>query len=422
MNGEVKAGRSGDDSVRQEPQERVGRYAMKALAGSAIGYAMDGFDLLILGFMLPGIALSLHLSTQQAGALVTWTLVGAVAGGVIFGALSDRFGRVRVLTWTIMLFAVFTGLCAFAQGYWDLLVYRTIAGIGLGGEFGIGMALAAEAWPASMRARASSYVALGWQCGVLCAALVTPALLPLIGWRGMFLVGVLPAGVAWVLRNRLQEPQTFVRVASSKQGATSLIGGFRLLFADVASTKTSIGIAILCAVQNFGYYGIMIWMPTYLSRELGFSLTKSGVWTAVTVVGMMIGMGVFGQIADRIGRKPAFLLFQVGAVATVIIYSQLSGPAAMLWVGALMGMFVNGMVGGYGALMSEAYPTEVRATAQNVLWNIGRAVGGLGPIAVGFVASTYTFQIAVAMLAGIYLIDIIATVFLIPELKGSELR
>ena len=136
----------------------------------------------------------------------------------------------------------------------------------------------------------------------------------------------------------------------------------------------------------------------------------------------MIGMGVFGQIADRIGRKPAFLLFQVGAVATVIIYSQLSGPAAMLWVGALMGMFVNGMVGGYGALMSEAYPTEVRATAQNVLWNIGRAVGGLGPIAVGFVASTYTFQIAVAMLAGIYLIDIIATVFLIPELKGSELR
>jgi len=94
----------------------------------------------------------------------------------------------------------------------------------------------------------------------------------------------------------------------------------------------------------------------------------------------------------------------------------------MLWVGALMGMFVNGMVGGYGALMSEAYPTEVRATAQNVLWNIGRAVGGLGPIAVGFVASTYTFQIAVAMLAGIYLIDIIATVFLIPELKGSELR
>jgi MFS family permease len=188
------------------PSEQVGAYAWKALAGSAIGYAMDGFDLLILGFMLPAITAALHLSSQQAGALVTWTLVGAVVGGIIFGVLSDRFGRVRVLTWTILLFAVFTGLCAFAQGFWDLLAYRTIAGIGLGGEFGIGMALAAEAWPASKRARVSSYVALGWQFGVLVAALLTPLLLPYVGWRGMFAVGVAPALVAWIVRNRGSRP------------------------------------------------------------------------------------------------------------------------------------------------------------------------------------------------------------------------
>ena len=120
------------------------------------------------------------------------TLIGAVVGGIVFGALSDRYGRVRVLTWTIVLFAVFTGLCAIAQGYWDLLVYRTIAGIGLGGEFGIGMALAIEAWPAKHRAKAASYVALGWQVGVLAAALLTPVLLPHIGWRGMFVVGIFP--------------------------------------------------------------------------------------------------------------------------------------------------------------------------------------------------------------------------------------
>ncbi|CAM5215835.1 Sialic acid transporter NanT [Castellaniella defragrans] len=135
----------------------VSPYAWKALWGSAIGYAMDGFDLLILGFMLAGISADLHLAPGQAGALVTWTLVGAVCGGIVFGSLSDHYGRVRVLTWSILLFAVFTGLCAVAQGYWDLLAYRTIAGIGLGGEFGIGMALAAEAWPASQRARVSSY-------------------------------------------------------------------------------------------------------------------------------------------------------------------------------------------------------------------------------------------------------------------------
>ncbi|PCE34378.1 MFS transporter [Burkholderia ubonensis] len=400
-----------------EPPERVSRYAWKVLAGSAIGYAMDGFDLLILGFMLPAISASLQLGAQQAGALVTWTLVGAVAGGVIFGALSDRYGRVRVLTWTILLFAVFTGLCAFAQGFWDLLAYRTIAGIGLGGEFGIGMALAAEAWPASKRARVSSYVALGWQSGVLAASLLTPLLLQSVGWRGMFAIGVLPAIVAWVLRNKLHEPEVFVR---SKQPARTG-ARFRLLFADARTTRTSIGIVVLCAVQNFGYYGIMIWMPTFLSKQLGFSLTKSGLWTAVTVLGMMAGVWVFGHLADRIGRKPTFLLYQVGSVAMVFAYSQLTDPATMLWGGALMGMFVNGMVGGYGTLMSEAYPTAVRATAQNVLWNVGRAIGGLGPLVVGALAARYSFQIAIAMLAALYMLDMIVTVTLIPELKDRAL-
>ena len=142
---------------------------------------------------------------------MTATLVGAVFGGIVFGMLSDRLGRVRVLTWTIVLFAVFTGLCALAQGYWDLLIYRTIAGIGLGGEFGIGMALVAEAWPASKRARASSYVGLGWQLGVLAAAIVTPLLLPVIGWRGMFAVGIFPAVAAYFIRSKLHEPEALRR-------------------------------------------------------------------------------------------------------------------------------------------------------------------------------------------------------------------
>jgi MFS family permease len=142
-------------SLAAPERDEVSPYARKALIGSAVGYAMDGFDLLILGFMLSAIAKDLQLTPGQSGSLVTWTLVGAVAGGLLFGVLSDYYGRVRVLTWTILLFAVFTGLCAFAQGYWDLLVYRTVAGLGLGGEFGIGMALVAEAWPASKRARVS---------------------------------------------------------------------------------------------------------------------------------------------------------------------------------------------------------------------------------------------------------------------------
>jgi MFS family permease len=161
--------------------DQVTSYGWKALAGSVIAYSMDGFDMLILGFMFAAISADLKLTNSQAGSLVTWTLMGAVLGGFIFGALSDHFGRIRVLTWTILIFAAFTGLCAFARGYCQLVACRVIAGLGLGGEFGIGMTLAAEAWPASKRARASSYVSLGWQSGVLLAALVTPMFLPIIG-------------------------------------------------------------------------------------------------------------------------------------------------------------------------------------------------------------------------------------------------
>jgi MFS family permease len=395
----------------------VDRDAIKALMGSALGYAMDGFDLLILGFMLRFISADLSLTPAQGASLVTATLIGAVVGGIVFGMLSDRIGRVRVLTYTIVVFAVFTGFCALAQGYYDLLLYRTIAGLGLGGEFGIGMALVAEAWPASMRARASSYVGLGWQLGVLAAAIVTPILLPVIGWRGMFALGIFPAVAAYFIRSSLHEPEVFVKKSHDHPKESAL----HLLVKDGETTKLSLGMIILCSVQNFGYYGVMIWLPSYLSNRFGFALTQSAVWTTVTIAGMAVGIFMFGHIADRIGRRPAFFAYMLGAAVMVVLYSRLTDPMQLLVAGAVMGFFVNGMLGGYGALISELFPTAARATAQNVLFNVGRAIGGFGPVVVGAVAALYSFEFAIAMLAALYLIDIVALWLLIPERRGAAL-
>jgi MFS family permease len=397
--------------------DRVDKEAWRALIGSALGYAMDGFDLLILGFMLPVISNDLHLTPAEGASLVTATLIGAVIGGIGFGMLSDRIGRVRVLTYTIVLFAVFTGMCGLSQGYYDLMAYRFVAGVGLGGEFGIGMALVAEAWPASKRARASSYVGLGWQLGVLTAAIVTPILLPVIGWRGMFFIGILPALAAYVIRYSLHEPEVFVANSKDKPKESAL----RLLVKDGETTKLSLGMIILCSVQNFGYYGVMIWLPSYLSTRFGFALTQSAVWTSVTIAGMAVGIYCFGHIADRIGRRPAFFGYMLGSAIMVVLYSRLTDPFALLVAGAVMGFFVNGMLGGYGALISELYPTSARATAQNVLFNVGRAIGGFGPVVVGYIASMYSFETAIGLLAALYCLDIVALWLLIPERRGAAL-
>jgi benzoate transport len=398
------------------PQE-VDAKAYKALWGSAIGFAIDGFDLMILSFMLRAISGDLGLSKVQGASLITATLIGAVFGGIGFGMLSDRLGRVRVLTWTIVIYAVFTGLCALAQGYWDLLAYRALAGLAFGGEFGIGMALVAEAWPASKRARASSYVGLGWQAGVLAAALVTPLLLPVIGWRGMFIIGILPAVAAFFIRHSLHEPEVFVAKSKNRPKESAL----RLLVKDWETVKLSLGMVILCSVQNFGYYGVMIWLPNYLSTRFGFALTQSAVWTSVAVAGMAAGIFLFGHIADRIGRRPAFFGYMSGAAVIVVLYSRLTDPMHLLLAGAVLGFFVNGMLGGYGALMSELFPTAARATAENVLFNFGRAVGGSAPVVVGAVAAAYSFEFAIAMLAALYALDILAMLLLIPERRGAEL-
>jgi MFS family permease len=392
--------------------------AKKALAASVVGYAMDGFDFLILAFMLTAIRTDLGLSPAVGGSLATWTLIGAVVGGILFGTLSDYYGRVTVLTWTILIFAVFTGLCALAQGYWDLVVYRTIAGLGLGGEFGIGMALVAEAWPARLRARACSYVGIGWQAGVLLAAFVTSWLLPHIGWRGMFVVGLFPGLIAFLVRWYVGEPRIFVERAKAARSAPPL----KLLVKDAATAKTSLGMLILCSVQNFGYYGLMIWLPSYLATRFGYSPLQSLVWITVTVTAMAAGILVFGYFADLIGRRPALFTFQAGAAVMVFVFSRLTDPTALLIGGAVMGVFVNGMLGGYGALLSELYPTQARGTAENVLFNLGRGVGGFGPLVVGALVAAYSFEAAIALLAGIYVIDIVATALLIPERRGAALE
>lgn len=424
---------SGDD-------EATWKRRWKVMYASIAGYAMDGLDMLILSFVMTEIIKEFGMSFAEAGLVATYTLIGAVIGGYIFGIMADYIGRVKVFAGTIILFSIFTGLCAIATSLTELNVYRFLSGLGLGGEFGIGMTLVAETWPAAKRARASAGVAIGWQLGVVLAAVLAALVVPQFGWRGLFLIGVLPALFAAWSRRGIPEPDLWVNRKVMKETIhKKLVAGEVLseveqefwnkankfplmqLFSGKRKSITTFALIVMTSVQNFGYYGIMIWLPTILMQKHNLTLNKTTTWMIVTVLGMMLGIYLFGQFADRVGRKPAYITFYICSAAAVWLYSSLEDPIFLLIGGAILGFFCNGMMAGYGALLSEHYTTDARSTAQNFIFNSGRAVGGFAPVIIGMLATKYTLNGALVILAFMYLAAAVNVFFLVTETKDATL-
>lgn len=413
----------------------------KIMWASIIGYAMDGLDVLILSFAMAAIVSEFGLTLGEGGMIATYTLIGTVLGGYIFGIFADWWGRVHTFSLTIIIFSIFTGACAFADNAVHLDILRFLAGLGLGGEYGIGMTLVSETWPGAKRARATAGVAMGWQAGAVLAAILAAVVLPDYGWRGLFLVGVLPALLAAWARHGIKEPPMWVKRKEMKKALQARKdAGEKLtaeeeeqlteakkfplahLFADKKTTITTIALTIMTSVQNFGYYGIMVWLPMILLKEHGLTTKSMSGWMIVTVIGMIAGIFVFGWLCDRLGRKKPYLLFYVCAAAMVYIYVNLGTPIALLFGGAFLGFFCNGMMAGYGTLLSENYTTDARSTAQNFIFNTGRAVGGFAPVIIGTIAQTNGFNTAFVLLSAVYLAAAVNVLFFVKDTKGTVIR
>jgi len=397
--------------------QRITGYQWRTLWASTIGYAMDGLDMMILAYTMPLIIAYFGINAAQAGSISTITLLGSVLGGIVFGVLADKYGRVKVFTWTILIFSLFTGLCAVAPNLGTLEVFRFLSGLGLGGEFGIGMTLVSEAWPKKYRSRATAVVATGFEFGIVLATLAVMFIAPKFGWQGVFVAGVLPALLAFWSRRNMKEPEIWVKLKDENKNKIAI----GQLFSSGKTTKVTIGLIIATSVQNFGFYGIMTWMPTMLSSQLGLDFNKTTLWTVVTIIGMIIGIIVFGYLADKIGRRPSYLIFLVASAIIVWIYFQQTSMAALLILGGVLGFFVNGMMGGFGALLAENYSTEARSSAENVIFNIGRAIAGFAPLVIGYISLNHSLSYALSLISGIYILSALAFIFLIPETKGKEL-
>lgn len=413
----------------------------KVMWASIIGYAMDGLDVLILSFAMAAIVSELGLTLGEGGLIATYTLIGTVLGGYLFGIFADYFGRVHTFSLTIIIFSIFTGACAFADTAAHLNILRFLAGLGLGGEYGIGMTLVTETWPAAKRARATAGVAMGWQAGAVLAAILAALVLPDYGWRALFLIGVVPALFAAWARRGLKEPPVWLKrkelkkalLAKKERGEEltaeekeelSEANKFPLihLFDSPSKTITTIALTIMTSVQNFGYYGIMVWLPMILLKEHGLSTKSMSGWMIVTVIGMIAGIYLFGYLSDLLGRKKPYILFYIGSAAMVYIYVNLGSPITLLFGGALLGFFCNGMMAGYGTLLSENYTTDARSTAQNFIFNTGRAVGGFAPAIIGALAQDYGFNAAFILLSGVYVAAALNVLLFIKDTKGVSIK
>lgn len=381
-------------------------YQNKVLASSILGFAVEMIDIMILSFVLTAIIKDFHISSAYGGLISSITNLGMLLGGIVFGILADKKGRVHVFTYTILIFAVATGLIAFSTNIYMLYALRFIAGIGAGGEYGIGMALVTEAFAKEKHGRMTSYVGIGGQIGSIVAAITAAIVFPIFGWRVLFLLGIIPVILAFIVRRNLDESPVWIANRNKNKGKEDKIS-LKELFITPRRTVTTISLMIMATVQIAGYFGLMNWLPSILQKRLGLSVTGSSLWMISTIVGMSLGMLLFGRILDKFGPKISYAIFLACSAVSVFLYIYASNSIEMLIGGVIVGFFANGMFSGYGALIGNLYPTEIRSTANNTIFNIGRAVGGFSPFAIGFFLDHYSLTIAMLFLSILYIISFI---------------
>ncbi|MED3728569.1 MFS transporter [Priestia filamentosa] len=382
-------------------------YRNKTVVASVAGLTLEGMDIMFISFAMSMIVADFNIDLATGGFISSITNIGMLIGGIIFGILADKFGRVRIFTYTIILFAIGTALTGLAANIEQVYLFRFIAGLGAGGEYGIGMALVAEAWPKNKQGRASSYVSIGAQFGVILAALLSAIILPTLGWRALFIIGVLPVIFAFIVRKNLKEsPEWLAAVKTEKVVNKPKKVNLLQLFDTPRTAITTITLVVMATVQIAGYNGLMIWLPSMLQQSQGLSVSGSALWTISTAVGMIVGMLTFGRFMDRFGAKRAFGVFLLASASAVFLYSYAEGGAGVLIGGAIVGFFSNGMFAGYGALISSYYPVHIRSTATNTIFNFGRAIGGLSPILVGYILQSYDMTVAMTYLAALYCLSL----------------
>jgi MFS family permease len=398
---------------------RVTPAQKRSLLAGGLGWMLDAMDVMLYSMVLAELLVHLGITKSQAGFLNSLTLAASAVGGMTFGVVADRVGRTRALMASILVYSLASFGCGLSQTLVQLALCRLVLGLGMGGEWATGAALVAETWPARHRGKALGLMQSAWAIGEAIAAAVTLVVLPRFGWRAVFFVGVLPALVVlWIWT---EVPESPIWLERGRPRGASLAAMWR---PDVRGK--GIVATLMNACSMFGYWGLFTWIPGYLALPQaeggrGLGIVASLTWVLIMAPGKWLGYTLFGFSADAIGRRGSYVVYLVAAAVLVPVFGSTRSLTWLLVLGPLVGFFGTGFFSGFGAVASELFPTEVRATAMGVTYNVGRGFSALAPLAVGWVATRYSFFAAFLLLAAAFLLGA-ALALLLPETKGRDLE
>jgi MFS family permease len=420
----------------------ISRYQWLVLLATLLGWGLDGFDgnlyALVVG---PAVSELLRHSGIEASAAnigfygglnVSVYLVGWALGAVILGVVADYSGRVKVLMASILAYSVFTGLSAFAQEWWQLGLFRFLAGLGSGVEWPIGAALVAETWNNRYRAKAAGVMMSGFALGFFLAAVVYGLIGPL-GWRWVFAAGILPALVVLLIRRNIHEPEAFTQTRARRERLKGLTAEqldaadrrFRRFVLVQLFTPPLLKHMLICIGMSIGglfaFWAVTTWVPQIVRQLMAAQgVTGDAAIPYVTYSNMAlnaggaIGYASWGFIADRIGRRPGLLLsFLAGLIGVVVLFPFQTTFLAYMLLLPVVGFGIFGFFAGSAIYFPELFGTHVRTTAVSLANNIGRLITAPGPFVAGLLVASFggSFALATTVVSAWLILSIVVLVF-----------
>jgi SHS family lactate transporter-like MFS transporter len=387
-----------------------------AFLASLLGWALDAFDFFVLTFVIKDIATDFGVKVSAVSTAITLTLVMRPLGALAFGWLADRFGRRPVLMFDVGLYSVLALASAFAPNLITLLILRALFGFAMGGEWGIGASLTMESIPAKSRGVVSGILQQGYPMGYFMGALAN-LFLPQIGWRGMMMLGILPALLIMFIRRHVKESPAWEEARANR-----VVGGHRgtLLPALKHGWRRFLFLVVLMTGFNFFSHGSQDLYPTFLRVQHGFSPQVVTALTMVLNVGAIIGGLVFGTLSERIGRRKAIVTAALLALPIIPLWAFSTTPL-MLGLGAfLIQIAVQGAWGVVPVHLNELSPGEARGTFPGFAYQLGNLFAAMNAIWQARIAEAHgnNYGLALAIVCGVVAVVIAVVVWLGPEAKG----